>query len=185
MGVSAMLRSLAAAWALVAVFAGAPASVAQDLPIAAFAGQFAGTGLARNDLSEYFDLTVRDLGVTIAVRGQGFNLAWTTVLRDRGDPDNPTARRKSTTLDFVASGRAGVFRGATPSDPMSGQPYAWARIKGQTLTVHSLVIAADGSYEMHTYDRTLTPFGMDLKFTRVSDGEPTRSVTAKLTKQAN
>ena len=185
MGVSAMLRSLAAAWALVAVFAGAPASVAQDLPIAAFAGQFAGTGLARNDLSEYFDLTVRDLGVTIAVRGQGFTLTWTTVLRDRGDPDNPTARRKSTTLDFVASGRAGVFRGATPSDPMSGQPYAWARIKGQTLTVHSLVISADGSYEMHTYDRTLTPFGMDLKFTRVSDGEPTRSVTAKLTKEAN
>ena len=185
MGVSAMLRNLAAAWALVAVFAGAPASVAQDLPIAAFAGQFVGTGLARDDLSEYFDLTVRDLGVTIAVRGQGFNLAWTTVLRDRGDPDNPTAKRKTTALDFVATGRAGVFRGATPSDPMSGQPYAWARIKGQTLTVHLLVIAADGSYEMHTYDRTLTPFGMDLKFTRVSDGEPTRSVTAKLTKQAN
>ena len=44
-------------------------------------------GLARDDLSDYFDLTVRDLGVTIAVRGQGFNLAWTTVLRDRGDPD--------------------------------------------------------------------------------------------------
>ncbi len=180
-----MLRSLTAALALAAVLAGAPAGAAGDLPIAAFAGQFVGKGLARNDLSEYFDLTARDLGVRIAVRGQGFTLSWTTVLRDRGDPDNPTAKRKSTTLDFVASGRAGVFRGATPSDPMSGQPYAWARIKGQTLTVHSLVIAGDGSYEMHTYDRTLTPFGMDLKFTRVSDGEPTRSVTAKLTKEAN
>ncbi len=177
-----MLRNLAAVGAVVAVFAGAPASVAQDLPIAAFAGQYLGKGLARNDLSEYFDMTVRDLGVTIAVRGQGFNLAWTTVIRN---PDKPTAKRKSTALDFVATGRAGVFRSATPSDPMSGQPYAWARIKGQTLTVHSLVISADGSYEMHTYDRTLTPFGMDLKFTRVSDGEPTRSVTAKLTKEAN
>ncbi len=170
--------------ALATVFAGAPAGAAGDLPIAAFAGQYLGKGLARTP-SEYFDLTTRDLGVTITVRGQGFTVTWTTVIRDRGDPDNPTAKRKSATLDFVASGRAGVFRGAAPSDPMSGQPYAWARIKGQTLTVHSLVITGDGSYEMHTYDRTLTPFGMDLKFTRVSDGEPTSSVTAKLTKEAN
>ena len=180
-----MLRSLTVALALAAGFAGAPAGAAQDLPIAAFAGQFVGTGLARNDLSVYFDMTVRDLDVRIALRGQGFALTWTTVLRDKGNPDNPTARRKTSALEFVPAGRRGVFRSATPSDPMSGQAYAWARIKGQTLTVHSLIIGGDGSYEMHTYDRTLTPFGMDLKFTRVSDGEPTRSVTAKLTKEAN
>ena len=163
----------------------APAARAADLSIAAFAGRFVGSGLARDDVSEYFDLTVRDLDVTITLQGAGFNVAWTTVLREGGDPDNPNIKRKSSSISFVPTDRPGVFRGAPAVDPMSGDTYAWARIKGQTLTVHSLVIAADGSYEMHTYDRTLTPFGMDLKFTRVSDGEPTRSVTAKLTKEAN
>ena len=60
--------------------------------------------------------------------------------------------------------------------------YAWAYIKGQTLTVHSLVIDETGSYTMHSYDRTLTGLGMELEFTRVRDGEPTKTVTGKLTK---
>jgi hypothetical protein len=181
-----MLRNLAAAaLGLAAVVAGGAAEAAQDLPITAFAGRYVGTGVARNDLSEYFALTVRDLDVTIRPRGQGFALSWTTVLREGGDPDNPKVKRKSTALTFVPAGRPGVFRSATQADPMSGRPYAWARIKGNTLTVHSLTITADGSYLIQTYDRTLTGFGMELKFTRVRDGETTRSVTGKLTKEEN
>ncbi len=181
-----MLRSLAAAVvALAAVIAGGPAGAAGDLPITAFFGQFAGKGLARNDMSEYFALTVRDLDVTIMPRGQGFALTWTTVLRQGGDPANPNVKRKSTSLTFIPAGRYNVFRSVPQVDPMSGTAYAWARIKGQTLTVHSLVITGDGSYELHTYDRTLTPLGMELKFTRLRDGEATRSVTARLTKEGN
>ncbi len=182
-----MLRSLAAAaLGLAAVVAGGVAEAAQDLPITAFAGRYVGTGVARNDLSEYFALTVRDLDVTIRPRGQGgFALSWTTVLRGGGDPDNPKVKRKSTALTFVPAGRPGVFRSATQADPMSGRPYSWARIKGNTLTVHSLTITDDGSYVMHTYDRTLTGYGMELKFTRLRDGEATRSVTGKLTKEEN
>jgi hypothetical protein len=48
--------------------------------------------------------------------------------------------------------------------------------------VHSLVIDENGSYTMHTYDRTLTGLGMELRFTRVRDGEPTKTVTGRLTK---
>ncbi len=177
-------RFVAGLLVLVAFEFAVPAARAQDLSINAFAGRYVGSGLARDDVSEYFDLTVRDLDVTITPRGAGFNVAWTTVLRDSGDPDNPRIKRKSSSIGFVPAGRPGVFRGAPSVDPMSGDAYAWARIKGQTLTVHSLVIDENGSYTMHTYDRTLTGLGMELEFTRVRDGEPTKTVTGKLTKAA-
>ena len=181
-----LMRLAAAALGLAAVVAGGAAEAAQDLPITAFAGRYVGTGLARNDLSEYFALTVRDLDVTIRPSGQGgFALDWTTVVRHSGDPDNPKVKRKSSALTFVPSGQPGVYRSATQADPMSGRPYTWARIKGNTLTVHSLTITDDGSYLMQTYDRTLTGYGMELKFTRLRDGEATRSVTGKLTKEEN
>ncbi len=180
-----MVRRFLAGMLILAAFEiSMPAARAADLSINAFAGHYVGSGLARNDVSEYFDLTVRDLDVTIRPEGAGFNIAWTTVLREGGDPDNPNIKRKSSSISFVPAGRPGVFRGAQPVDPMSGSAYAWARIKGQTLTVHSLVIDEHGSYTMHTYDRTLTGLGMELEFTRVRDGEPTKTVTGKLVKAA-
>ncbi len=177
-------RFVAGLLVLVAFEFAVAAALAQDLSIAAFAGRYVGSGLARDDVSEYFDLTVRDLDVTITPQGAGFNVAWTTVLREGGDPDNPRIKRKSSSIGFVPAGRPSLFRGAQSVDPMSGSAYAWARIKGQTLTVHSLVIDENGSYTMHTYDRTLTGLGMELEFTRVRDGEPTKTVTGKLTKAA-
>lgn len=177
-------RFLAGILMLAAFEISVPAARAADLSINAFAGHYVGSGLARNDVSEYFDLTVRDLDVTIRPEGAGFNVAWTTVLREGGDPDNPNIKRKSSSISFVPAGRPGVFRGAPSVDPMSGSAYTWARIEGQTLTVHSLVIDETGSYTMHSYDRTLTGLGMELRFTRVRDGEPTKTVTGKLVKVA-
>lgn len=181
-----MLRKLVAAVILLtAALANGTPGMAGDLPVLAFAGHYTGTGLARNNLSEYFNLTVRDLDVVITPRDEGFVLNWTTVLRQGGDPENPTVKRKSTSLTFVPTENENVFRTVRRSDPMSGESFAWARIRGRTLTVHSLVISEGGSYEIHTYDRTLGAGGMALKFTRVRDGETTRSVTGKLTKQSN
>ncbi len=180
-----IFRRIAAGLAVAAFMAVAPAGAAEDVSIEAFAGRFVGSGLARNDLSEYFDLTLRDLDVTISVKGAGFAISWTTVLRDKGDPDNPQVRRKSTSLTFAPSDRPGVYRGNQEADPLDGRPYTWARLHGQTLTVHSLVIAADGSYELQSYERTLSGAGMALKFTRVRDGETTRSVTGRLIKESD
>ena len=143
----------AAGVVVVALFAGGAVIAAGNLPVMAFAGHFTGTGLARNDLSEYFNLTVRDLDVVLIPRDDGFVLTWTTVLRSGGDPDNPSIKRKTTSLTFVPAQNEGVFRTVRKSDPLNGEPYAWARIREQTLTVHSLVISDDGSYEIHTYDR--------------------------------
>lgn len=181
-----MPRKFAAALVLLtAVFANGAPGTAGDMPVLAFAGHFTGSGLARNDLSEYFNLTVRDLDVVITPRDDGFVLNWTTVLREGGDPDNPTVKRKSNSLTFVPTDNENVFRTVRRSDPLSGESFVWARIHGRTLSVHSLVISEDGSYEIQTYDRTLGAGGMALEFTRVRDGETTRSVTGKLTKQSD
>jgi len=164
---------------------GAGAASAQDLPPAAFFGTFQGSGYAENRDSLYFGTTVRDLDVVIAPMGGGFSVTWTTVIRGGGDPSKPNSRRKTQTVDFAPGGEAGVFRGTPSGDPLSGNPYIWARIEGRTLTVYIFNIVTGGAYEMQSYARTLSGQGMDLVFSRIRDGEPVRSARAKLTKLAN
>lgn len=156
------------------------AAPAADLGIEAFYGHWKGTGVAQSPNSLYFAMTDRDLDVKIGPKDAGFSVAWTTVLRQGGDPENPDVRRKSSALDFLPSGKPGVFAAAEAGDPLSGEAFAWARVKGQTLTVYLLSIGADGAYVVQSYGRTLTGFGMDLTFTNIRDDEPQRSVKGKL-----
>ncbi len=158
------------------------------LPIEAFKGRFVGSGVAQNDFSDYYGMTVRDLDVTISTGGAGsagggFTVAWTTVIR-KGDPDNPKIKRRSNQIAFAPSGRPNVYRAVKAVDPASGEPYAWARIAGNTLTVYSMIIHDDGGYEIHQYDRTLTGTGMELEFSRLRDGERGLGVSARLIKEA-
>ena len=107
------------------------------------------------------------------------------MIRGGGDPNKPNQRRKTRTVAFTPSGRAGVFRGTPSGDPLSGNAYIWARIEAQTMTVYILNIATGGAYEMQSYARTLSGQGMELVFSRIRDGEPVRSARAKLVKLAN
>jgi len=75
-----------------------------------------------------------------------------------------------------------VAQGA--QDPTQGG-FVWARIADQTLTVNVMLVRKDGSYAVQTYDRTLTGTGMSLKFVNVTNGEPTREVSARLVKTGN
>ncbi|MFQ5955954.1 MAG: hypothetical protein ACE5JZ_12885, partial [Kiloniellales bacterium] len=134
--------SLVVALAAGSLLAAAPAQ-ARELSVAAFYGNWKGSALSESDLSVYFRLTERDLDVTIRPAAQGFTVAWTTVLRQKGDPGNPDIQRKSATLSFVPAGRPDIWRATTSGDPITGQTLAWARLKGQTLTVTSMVITGD------------------------------------------
>lgn len=158
---------------------------AADLSPAAFYGTFQGSGFAEDKDSIYFGTTVRDLDVIIAPSGAGFNVTWTTIIRAGGDPKNPDVRRKTQTATFSPTDKANVFRGAPSGDPLAGNPYVWARIEENTLTVFIMTIGESGEYSMQSYARTLSGYGMDLVFTRIRDGEPVRSARAKLTKAAN
>ena len=165
----------------------AHAALAQDrnVDIAAFYGQWSGTGVSESAISLYFRLTTRDLDVEVRPSGPGFELSWTTVQRQRGDPTNPTPERKATVIRFAPTGRPSIWRAAGSSDPLLDERYAWARIKGQTLTVHTLVIREDGGYDMQVYNRTLTPLGMELEFVAFRDGEERRNASGRLVKVGN
>jgi hypothetical protein len=157
---------------------------AENLSIAAFYGSWKGTGEAHSP-DGYFGMTARDLDVRIEPKGNGFTVAWTTVTHPGGDIGSAKTRRKSSSIDFLPSGKPGLFRAARPGDPLVGDAYAWARIKGQTLTVYVLNIDENGAYVIQSYDRTLTGFAMELTFARIRDDEPERTATGKLIKLAD
>jgi hypothetical protein len=158
---------------------------AQNLQPAAFYGHYVGGGIAESADSLYFGVTVRDMDVVVEPSDEGFFVAWTTVIRQGGDPSNPDVRRKSTEYEFVPTSQPDVHRGKTSSDPLDGGVYAWARFEGNTLNVYLLSIDEAGIYSMQSYARTLTGGGMELVFKRIRNGEATRVVKAKLVKVAD
>ncbi len=76
--------------------------------------------------------------------------------------------------------RKDVFGNRAPNDPMKGDPYVWARLRGDTLTVYALIVTPDGSYDMQVYDRTLTKNGMKLDFKRFLEGQKVKSIKGEL-----
>ena len=182
-GITSMLARLAIAAAVaMTMLGGVAAAGAENLPIAAFAGHFVGTGIAKDETGHSFDETIRDLEVIITPDGGGFALSWSTVLRQGDDPYDPDARENQHALFFEPTERPNVFQGGVEIDPLAGWPFVWAHINENTLTVNSLLVHDDGSYEIQTYDRTLDDAGMALYFTRVRDGKLVRSVTGTLVK---
>lgn len=157
---------------------------AANLDIKAFYGKYAGSGVANSEDSLYFAVTVRDTDVTIGPTQDGFRVTWTTVIRQGGDPSKPNVRRRSTTVDFVQQVKLNQFVGK-PGDGLPPGGQAWARIINNTLTIYIFSVDEDGNYEIQSYARTLTGAGMDLVFSRIRDGEQTRTVKAKLTRMAN
>jgi hypothetical protein len=166
--------------------ASAPGLAAERAPgevsIAAFYGRWVGSGLSASGLSQAFHLTQRDFDVDIQPDGDGFRLTWTTVKRQKGDPANPVVTRGQAVVTFRPAGGRNLWHGADNADPLTGKPYAWARLERQSLVVTTLEIAADGKWEMQIYRRSLSDLGMKLDYTRLSDGEPARNAQGRLTK---
>ena len=158
---------------------------AADLGIAAFEGVWQGSGVSESAVSANFQLTSRDIDVTIRVDGGGgFNIVWNTVQRQKGDPNNPRAKLKSTTMQFAPQ-RPGVWRGGNNGDPLTAaSPYAWAYIKDRGLKIITLRIYPDGRHETQIYNRTLSGTGMVLDFVRNVGGAQVRQATGQLIKVA-
>ena len=156
---------------------------AVDRPLEDFFGQYAGQTISEAGAG----LAERDLNVTIRPwkKGKGFTLEWTTVIRSADE-----TRRQSHSINFQPSARPGIYGAAMRSDmfggqgaldPLKGDPYVWARIDEDTLTVHSLLITEEGGYEMQVFDRTLMPEGgMRLTFSRLRDGQPLKVIHGTL-----
>ena len=168
-----------------AFFAGSiPTATAENLPIEKFYGSYEGKAL--DTFGE--QLEGRDLSVQIEKgKKKGFKLTWTTVIQRK----DGRVSRKSHSVTFNITGsenvyasamRTNVFGKAIPLDPLKGDPYVWATLRGATLTVNALVITDEHGYEMQTYRRTRTEKGIDLVFHRVRDGKRLKDIRGELVK---
>ena len=132
----------------------------------------------------------RDMSVVIEDTKEGFTVSWTSVTyRDDG-----SSKEKSYTIDFVDSDRDGIFAAAmrrnvfghnVQMDPMQGDPYVWARLVDDTLSVYSIFVTDNGGYEIQQFDRTLAEGGLMLYFRNVRDGQIQRTVSTFLTRKAD
>lgn len=181
-GISMLLRALLLAIAVVLPSL-AHAQAAKDLPLAAFFGIFRGGGVAESTDDPSFRTAMRDSQVEIrAAEGNGFRIAWSTTA-PRGNPNQPTQKTKTTEMTFKAGTQPGLFEATPQGNPFAGGDLAWARLKRQTLTIYTMTTTPDGGYEMQRWDRMLQGTGMNMTYSRISDGEPTRTVKARLTKE--
>ena len=130
----------------------------------------------------------RDMSVDIASTKNGFTVSWTSVTYRK----NGTSKEKSYTIDFEPSDRSGIFAAAmkrnvfghnVQMDPMRGEPYVWARIEGDTLSVFSIFVTEVGGYDIQQYDRTLADGGLKLDFRSLTDGAVKREVSTFLTRK--
>lgn len=170
-----VLRWIASASSLILVLAlglAAPPILAADKDIGAFFGTYAGGTIRRGPAA----VSPRDLQVTIRATEDGFNVSWQTAIYDQAGE----TRQKSYSINFRPTERPGIFSSQmrpnkfgsmVPHDPFKGDPFIWARLIGDTLTVYALHITDKGGYEMQVYDRTLTPEGMMVHFTRLREGQ--------------
>lgn len=162
------------------------ASAAQAQGIEKFFGHFQGSGISENADSIYFAVSVRDLDVKISpAAGGGFSLDWTTVTREKGDPNNPKVKRKNAAMTFLPAKTPGVYRTAPEGDPLDGAPVWWSRVDGESLYTYRMQINEDGTWRVQKYIRTISGSGMTLVFESIDDGQQVRQVRARLVKVGN
>jgi hypothetical protein len=177
---------LAFAVLLVTAAARAVDAPAPEVGIEAFFGTFEGRGTG----SAESQATARDLSVAIEpAANKGFVVSWSTAVRA---PGGQAEKRKAYTITFQPTQRPGIYSSAmranvfgerVPMDPFKGDPFVWARLSGRTLSVYALIILADGGYDLQIYDRTLTPTGLDLVFSRWVDRQQVTGLTASLVRK--
>ncbi len=149
-----------------------------------FVGKFAGFAT----VEKASGTEQRNMSVEIRKEKKGFSVRWTTaILSASGD-----TREKSYDIRFVPSRRPGIYASAmktnvfghdVPLDPLAGEPYVWARIQGDTLTVQSLHIDEAGDFEIQRYDRRLVDEGLHLDFIRIRDSDAERTISTLLQRQ--
>jgi hypothetical protein len=161
---------------------GTSPALSGTMPVEPFFGEYRGKTISEED----GETTARDLGVSIEPDGEYFKITWSTATRRRAEGE---LKRKSYAISFVPTQRPEIYRSAmrtdmfgnrVPMDPLSGDPFVWCRIAGRTLTVYALLINDAGRYDLQVYDRTLVDKGLDLKFTRLREGDPPRILSAFL-----
>jgi len=154
--------------------------MARAASIDPFVGTYVGTALVEDDNT----INKRDLNIVNKKADDGFEVDWTTII----PKDNKSVRRQfkirflpTQRKDvFKAAMRTNVFGAAVPLDPLKGDPYIWAAIRGKSLFVYGLIVTDQGGYELQVYERSLKPGGMTVRFKRIHDGKQLKEITGEV-----
>ncbi len=129
----------------------------------------------------------RELSITIKPYENGFIIEAET----RMHKTNERVKRIQTSISFRPTRRKNIYESGmrrdlfghtVPLDPLKGDPFVWATISGNNLTVYAVRITDSGAQDMQIDKRTLTPQGMDLEFIRFYKHDPIRRLTGVLKK---
>jgi hypothetical protein len=166
---------------VVALAFGVAAAQAEDAAPEDFFGRYVGSSVAHSVNAADLSITLRDLDVEIGPEGDGFYVAWNTVI---ADPADDSLRRNQARVDFVPSGRPGIYsqRGA---ERELDERLSWGAIDADTLSVRTVSILDDGRYVVQTYHRSLVEDGLRLIFISDIDGQVVRLVNARLERAGN
>lgn len=139
---------------------------------AATIDQFEGSYVGSAQFAYEGEVQRRDMSTEIVATKTGFVVSWTSV----SYKTDGRTKAKTYTIEFIPSGREDIYKSAmaknlfgkdTPLNPLNGEPFVWARLEGDTLSVFSLFIDEAGEYEVQEFHRTLIDVGLDLVFRRV------------------
>ncbi|QEW21071.1 hypothetical protein LA6_003274 [Marinibacterium anthonyi] len=156
--------------------------------LAAQVSDFVGSYKGKAEIQSEGEVHQRDLSVDIEETKEGFRVDWTTVTYKA----DGRVKEAKYSINFVPSDRDNVFSAAMKKnmfghdvqlDPMKGEPYVWARIIGDTMTVFSLFVDNEGGYEIQEFNRTLADGGLDLDFLSVRNGAIRRRIETFLDRQ--
>lgn len=160
------------------------ATPAQGADLSRFFGYYEGTAVTKS--LEGGGEVKRDLKTEIRAYGsRGFSVAWTTIShhpdgRDKVSENDVNFEPESRPGVYGAAMRRTLFGEQEPLDPLKGDPYIWATVSGDAMTVHSMIIFEDGGYEIQSYVRSLVEGGLALEFQRVRNGERMHSISAEV-----
>ncbi len=172
--------------AIVPVLLLAGISLSHAARIDPFVGEYVGHSF--EDLES--GVSKRDFDVRVVPADDGFSVSWTTFIHT----DDGSVKKKSSSIEFrktekdgvfVAQQKKNLFGSMVPYDPMGEEPYVWARIDGETLSVIGFRVMENGTYEIQTYRRTLTETGLNLVFTREHENGMVRRVVGELKRVRN
>ncbi|MBB94650.1 MAG: hypothetical protein CML68_08615 [Rhodobacteraceae bacterium] len=156
--------------------------------LAAEVSDFVGSYMGTAEVQSGDEVQQRELSVEVAETKQGFRVDWTTITY-RGDG---RVKEAAYSINFVPSDRDDVFAAAMTKNmfghdvqlnPMKGEPFVWARIIGDTMTVFSLFVDDEGGYEIQEFNRTLAEGGLELDFLSVRNGALRRRIETFLERQ--
>jgi hypothetical protein len=131
------------------------------------------------------EVSKRAMSVVIKPTKKGFVVEWEAEISKTAG----RSKHKGLSISFIPTNRKNIYKSAMrrdvfghagPMDPLKGDPFIWARIAGDTLTVYVIRVTESGGQDLRIYKRWLTPQGMESEFVRFYDSEPIRRISGVL-----